>query len=94
MPKSSRYIAIEILCGWEKSRLPIDQVMENFFSSMTFDDPRDRQLSMSMVYGVIRWRGYLDWVICEFSKHPLAKMKNRTLQALRVGLFQLFFVIF
>jgi 16S rRNA (cytosine967-C5)-methyltransferase len=90
--KSSRYIAIEILCRWEKSRLPVDQVLEKIFSGIIFDDPRDRQLAMSMVYGVIRWRGYLDWVIGEFSKYSLAKMKPRTLQGLRVGIFQLFFL--
>ena len=87
-----RYIAIEILCRWEKSRLPVDQVLEKFFPSIIFDDPRDRQLTMSMVYGVIHWRGYLDWVIAEFSKYSLAKMKPRTLQGLRVGIFQLFFL--
>ncbi len=95
MKKSSqgpRYIAIEILCNWEENRLPVDQIMEKCFSTMILDDPRDRQLSMSLVYGVIRWQGYLDWVLGEFSKHPLNKMKSRTLQALRVGLFQLLFL--
>jgi 16S rRNA (cytosine967-C5)-methyltransferase len=95
MKKSSqgpRYIAIEVLCRWEESLLPIDQVLDQYISCMVLDDPRDRQLSMSLVYGVIRWQGYLDWVIGEFSKHPLAKMKSRTLQGLRVGLFQLFFL--
>ena len=88
----SRYIAIEILLRWEENRLPIDQVMEKCFSNLVLDDPRDRQLSMSMVYGVIRWRGYLDWLVGKYSKHPVAKIKNRTLQALRVGLYQLFFL--
>ena len=92
MTKSSRYIAIEILCQWQENHLPVDQVLEQYISGMVFDDPRDRQLSMSLVYGVIRWQGYLDWVISDFSKHPLAKMKSRTLQSLRVGLFQLFFL--
>jgi len=95
MKKSSqgpRYIAIEILCHWEKSRLPVDRVIEKFISSIVFNDLRDRQLTLSLVYGIIRWRGYLDWVIAEFSKHPLAKMKPRTLQGLRVGIFQLFFL--
>ncbi len=92
MSKSPRYIAIEILCNWEENRLPVDQIMEKCFSSMILDDPRDRQLSMSLVYGVIRWQGYLDWVLGDFSKHPLNKMKSRTLQALRVGLFQLLFL--
>jgi 16S rRNA (cytosine967-C5)-methyltransferase len=66
--------------------------MKKYFSRMVLDDPLDRQLSMSLIYGVLRWRGYLDWVIGEFSKHPLAKMKSRTLQALRIGFFQLFFL--
>ena len=92
MSKGPRYIAIEVLCRWAENHLPIDQVMEKYFSNIDLDDPRDRQLSMSLVYGAIRWQGYLDWVIGEFSKHPLAKMKSRTLQALRVGLFQLFFL--
>ena len=90
--RSARYIAIEILCNWEENRLPVDQVMEKCFSTMILDDQRDRQLSMSLVYGVIRWQGYLDWVLGDFSKHPLDKMKSRTLQALRVGLFQLLFL--
>jgi 16S rRNA (cytosine967-C5)-methyltransferase len=92
MSKGPRYIAIEVLCRWTENHLPIDLVMEKYLSSRTLDDPRDRQLSMSLVYGAIRWQGYLDWVIGEFSKHPLAKMKSRTLQGLRVGLFQLFFL--
>jgi 16S rRNA (cytosine967-C5)-methyltransferase len=92
VPKGPRYIAIEALCRREENRFPVDQVMEKVFSSMVLDDSRDRQLSMSIVYGVLRWRGYLDWVIGKFSKHPLAKMKNRTLQGIRVGLFQLFFL--
>ena len=92
MSKSTRYITIEILCSWEESRLPIDQLMEQYISNISLGDPRDRQLIMSLVYGVIRWRGYLDWVVEKFSKHPLSKMKSRTLQALRVGIFQLLFL--
>ena len=87
-----RYIAIKILCRWEESRLPVDQIMGKYFSNTVLHDPRDRQLSMSMVYGVIRWQGYLNWVIANFSKHPIAKIKNLTLHALRVGLFQLLFL--
>jgi len=90
--RGARYIAIEILCSWEESRLPIDQLMDRYIANMSLADPRDRQLIMSLVYGVLRWRGYLDWVMEKFSKHPVAKMKNRTLQALRVGIFQLLFL--
>jgi 16S rRNA (cytosine967-C5)-methyltransferase len=66
--------------------------MEQYVFTLGLKDPRDRQLIMSMVYGVIRWRGYLDWIIGNFSKHPLSRIKNRTLQALRIGIFQLLFL--
>ena len=89
---SARYAAIEILCSWEESRLPVDQIMEQHITKMILADPRDRQLVMSLVYDVIRWRGYLDWVAGKFSKHPLAKIKTRTLQALRIGILQLLFM--
>jgi len=90
--RGPRFIAIEILCRWEETHLPLDQLLEQYFAGMPLDDRRDRQLSLSMVYGVIRWRIYLDWVLGKFSSHPLAKMKTRTLQALRVGLYQLLFL--
>ena len=90
--RGARYIAIEILCSWEERGLPLDQLIEHHIANMVLGDPRDRQLIMSLVYGVMRWRGFLDWVVEKFSKHPLAKIKNRTLQALRVGIFQLLFL--
>jgi 16S rRNA (cytosine967-C5)-methyltransferase len=92
LSKSSRYTAIEILCKWEATGLPIDQIIEVSNDLENLKDPRDRQLVMALVYGVIRWRSYLDWVVENFSKHPLSKMKSRTLQALRVGVFQLLFL--
>ena len=92
LARGPRYSAIEILCRWEENHLPLDRLMEHYFTATALKDERDRQLTISMVYGVIRWRTYLDWVLNRFSSHPLAKMKNRTLQALRVGLFQLLFL--
>lgn len=87
-----RYIAIDILCRWEENRLPVDQLMEQHAGDADLADIRDRQLLQALVFGVLRWRAYLDWVIGRFSKHPISKMKSRTLQALRVGIFQLFFL--
>ena len=90
--RSARYIAIEILCSWEKNYQPVDLLMEQHIAKIGLADPRDRQLVMSLVYDAIRRRGYLDWVIGQFSKHPLAKIKIRTLQALRIGILQLLFM--
>jgi 16S rRNA (cytosine967-C5)-methyltransferase len=75
--RGARYIAIEILCSQEERHLPLNQVMEQHLANMALRDPRDRQLIMSIVYGVIRWRGYLDWVVEKFSTHSLSKIQKK-----------------
>ena len=90
--KNSRAIAMETLIAWEKSQEPLDQVLESVLSEAALDDPRDRQLVMTLVYGVVRWQGYLDAIIQKFASHSLGKMKPLTLAALRVGLYQLVFL--
>ena len=89
---NSRAIAMDTLLAWEKSQEPLDQVLESMLSGGALDDPRDRQLVMALVYGVVRWQGYLDAVIRKFSRHPLRTMKPLTVAALRVGLYQLIFL--
>ncbi len=90
--KNSRLLAMEILLAWEKSLEPLDQVLENGVAGKGSVDPRDRQLVMAMVYGVVRWQGYLDATISGSSTHPLKKMKPLTRAALRVGVYQLLFM--
>ncbi len=49
-------------------------------------------MTKNLVFGVLRNLQTLDQVISQYSKHPLAKMKPRTLVALRLGVFQLLFM--
>jgi len=37
--KSARYSAIEILCSWEESHLPVDQLMEQYIAKTTLVIP-------------------------------------------------------
>ncbi len=92
MKVSPRSVAIDILCRGEKSGKPIDQVMEQTQRYQQLADQRDRYLVFAMIYGTLRRRGYLDWVLADFSNHPLEKMKPRVLQGLRIGLYQLLFM--
>ncbi len=91
MSHTSRSLAIEILISSDSQKLPVDTIQADLLTRYPLNDPRDRNLLNSLVNGVLRQRGYLDWILKRFSKHPLSKMKIRTLQALRVGLFQLYF---
>jgi 16S rRNA (cytosine967-C5)-methyltransferase len=47
------------------------------------------QLAKAIIFGVLRRRQYLDFIIGRFSRHPVGKMKLRTLVALRIGIYQL-----
>ncbi len=92
MKKNLRGAAIAILCEWQQNKQPVEQACEQGLADLAHADPRDRQLAWALVLGVVRQRRYLDWVIGKFSKHPLSKMKSLTLQALRVGVYQLLFL--
>lgn len=52
----------------------------------------DRQLAVMLVRGVLRQQQFLDAVIARFASVPPGKMKPLTLMALRVGVYQLFFL--
>lgn len=55
-------------------------------------EPKDRQLTRKIVYGVLRNRDYLDYLLELLCRQPLNKMKPFVRQALRSGLFQIFFL--
>lgn len=92
MKRGARYIAIEVLCQWRQSGNSVDRIVDEHLRQFPDADPRDRHLVKALVYGVIRWQGYLDGILANVSTHPLRKMKPRTLQGLRIGLFQLLFM--
>jgi 16S rRNA (cytosine967-C5)-methyltransferase len=92
MKNNPRYLTIQILCKRQATREPVDSIMEQLLQQADLQDSRDNQLVMAIVYGVLRWQRFLDAVLVDFSSHPLQKMKPMTLQALRVGLFQLCFM--
>lgn len=52
--------------------------------------PKDRALCTELVYGVLRWRGRLDYILSRFADRPLADLAGPVRQALRLGAYQLF----
>ncbi|MFN2368755.1 MAG: transcription antitermination factor NusB, partial [Desulfurivibrionaceae bacterium] len=76
---------------WRRQGISLDLLVEREMQP-PFADRRDNQLCRALVYGVVRRLGYLDAVLAVYSKHPPARMKPLTRQALRLGLFQLLFM--
>lgn len=88
-PVSPRAAAVEVLCLWATTHNSVDLL---FHSAIEQVADIDRGLVKTLVYGVLRQKEYLDQIIRRFSKHPLRKMKPRTLMTLRIGIYQLLFL--
>ncbi|MEN8257254.1 MAG: 16S rRNA (cytosine(967)-C(5))-methyltransferase RsmB [Thermodesulfobacteriota bacterium] len=89
---TSRAIAILCLVEQDKSKEPVDQILATFFEQNPLADDRDRQLTMALIYGVLRHRQELDVLLKTYSKKALSKLNPLVLQALRIGLVQLLFL--
>lgn len=88
MPDNARKNALTILNRLNSGQQTLDSLVEN----VVMEDRRDRALLNALVYGVLRWRAKLDWIIARFSKTPPAKIDPRILNILRLGLFQIMYL--
>ena len=94
MPDSVRMHALSILNALSTSgaTATVDRLIENAPKGGSSFDSRDRRLFNALVYGVLRWRSRLDWIVAHFSKTPIKKIDERVLNVMRLGLFQIMFM--
>ncbi len=90
--KTPRAICLDILNRIEGADLHPDRLLTDSFKRYRHLTPLDRSFLTELTYGVIRWRGKLDWVIRYFSKIPLEKIELETINILRLGLYQILFL--
>lgn len=87
--KNLRRVVIEILQEIEDgaySNLILDQKLKGIAAK------RDRALITELVYGVLRQRNRLDYLIKKLVSRPMAQLELIVILALRVGLYQLIFL--
>lgn len=80
--------ALEILTQVEEGAFAdglLDQARRNF-------GPRDNAFILELVYGTLRQRAHLDWIINQFSAQPLSKTDTWTRNILRIGAYQMLFL--
>jgi len=87
-----RLQAVRLLVELQRGRRTLDALMDRMEAGESLRDSRDRDLLNAIVFGVLRWRGRLDYLIARFSKTPLGKIDPFILNILRTGLFQLIFL--
>ncbi len=88
---SPRFVAIETLCRLQKSRKPVNALFNSVLSDYPLES-NDRQLAVSILYGLLRNRQSLDLMLQHLCTKPLKKLKPFIHQALRVGLFQILYL--
>jgi 16S rRNA (cytosine967-C5)-methyltransferase len=90
--KHPRAISLDILNRVEETDRHPDDLLSDSFKRYDHLTTLDRAFLTELTYGVLRWRGLLDWVIRHFSNIPFEKIESEILNTLRLGLYQIFFL--
>ncbi|MFO7965708.1 MAG: 16S rRNA (cytosine(967)-C(5))-methyltransferase RsmB [Desulfobacterales bacterium] len=88
-PDNARNAALAVLNRLDKGGETLDAVLDDAREDVFHWDKREKALLNALVYGVLRNRARLDWVIGRFSKTPLKKIESQVLNILRIGLYQI-----
>ena len=89
MIKDPRHIAVIVLVSWDKSFHNLDKSLENHSKEISSLSKNDRSLCNALIFGVLRQRESIDWILRAFSNTPLEKLNITTLYLLRIALFQI-----
>jgi len=90
-PAPARAVAAHVLERVERDAAFADVALEVELARRRLD-PRDAGLATELVYGVLRWQRYLDWMLAPHSRRPLDGLDTRVRVALRLAAYQLVFL--
>jgi 16S rRNA (cytosine967-C5)-methyltransferase len=90
--KSPRAICLDLLTQVEEEDRHADQILTQSFKHYRHLTLLDRAFLTELLYGILRWRGRIDWIIRHFSKIPFEKIELEILNILRLGIYQLLFL--
>ena len=92
MPFDARKAALDTLNTLDQGRDTLDNIMEAAFADDAGVSKRDRAFIQALVFGVLRWRGRLDFIIRHFSSTRFDKIDPTVLNILRMALFQIIYL--
>ena len=89
---NSRELALKILFQVNEEGAYANLALDKALFSCKDLDPRDRGLITEIVYGSVKYRGKLDYVLNQFAKTKVKKMDHWTRNNLRMALYQIMFL--
>jgi 16S rRNA (cytosine967-C5)-methyltransferase len=81
-------MALDILIRVEATDAYANVLLDSRLRASAFSRP-DRALVTELVYGVLRWRGMLDWLLTPLLDRPITGLDATVCQLLRLGAYQL-----
>ncbi|MBI2876865.1 MAG: 16S rRNA (cytosine(967)-C(5))-methyltransferase RsmB [Candidatus Tectomicrobia bacterium] len=88
--KTARAYALELLHRVETQRNYAAPLLNRLLEREEISPP-DKGLIHELVYGVLRWRNRLDWMIRNCASRPMEEMTSWIRNILRLGVYQLAF---
>ena len=92
MKSDPRLTAINILLSLESGKHTLDDLVNTTLTRQTLPGKRDRALATALLFGVLRRRLTLDWIIRQLSTTPFEKIEPVVRAILRTGLYQIMFM--
>ena len=89
--RSPRELAVEILNRIDQKGEYAEPLLDAALSGESISNPHDRGLLTELVYGTLRMRGRMDWIIARLYKGDSASLEAPIPNILRTGLYQLIF---
>src|SRR5499427_288281 len=86
-PSTARQTALQILHTLETQHAYTDVVLRQELRHSTLER-RDRAFVTDCVYGVMRWRAKIDWLLGHVCRRPLETLTPWIRNALRLGVYQ------
>ncbi|HOD35282.1 MAG TPA: 16S rRNA (cytosine(967)-C(5))-methyltransferase RsmB [Syntrophales bacterium] len=84
-----RRVAVDILNRVEKDQAFAEPLLDRALSGNAIEKPSDRSLLTQLVYGTLRMKGRLDWVLEKLYDGPPADLESSLKNVIRVGLYQI-----
>jgi 16S rRNA (cytosine967-C5)-methyltransferase len=92
MPFDARKNALDMLNALDEGQRTLDFLLDDFSAENSTAPQREQSLLRALVFGVMRWRGRLDYIISHFSKTRFDKIDPTVLNILRLALFQIIYL--
>ncbi len=91
MRESIRHLAVDILTQVNDGRSFASPLLDSCLDAYRLSATPDGKLLTYLVYGVLRHRGYLDWITTKLYRGNFRNLDERIKNILRVSVFQLKF---